>query len=499
MLNFKALRGAKMAAVAFGVIFSAAGQAAADQVIPDDLIVQGSACVGVDCVKNESFGFATIRLKENNTRIDFVDTSGTGFPTRDWRLEANSSAAGSDNYFAIMDMGDDNSGGAGGTGTPLFKVTAGAPANSIFVSSSGRVGFRTSTPALDLHVVNGNTPALRMEQNGSGGFAPQTWDVAGNEANFFVRDLTGGSRLPFRIRPGAPTSSIDINGAGNVGMGTASPTEPLHLFRSGLTDNVLFRFQNGKRAWSAGINGAGDFFRITDQTVGVSRLAISNTGNIGIGTTTPAAQLHTTGTVRFAGVANCATGIRSNATGDLSCMPPATPTISSVASSATTKTTLASLNGSTASTAPDSSTGSSTSAANSTAVGCSEGDMAGSWSMFGTNIADVGANSVLWCDVQFTKAGQNPIQYSVSGNCRNHATIGATPFSYVVSGDRSITVTPACKFSGDFKITDSKSTVTATIVEGQIESVGTRKTRAVGVSRWPNGKTFALQTFTMQR
>ena len=37
------------------------------------------------------------------------------------------------------------------------------------------------------------------------------WDIAGNEANFFVRDVTGGSRLPLRIRPGAPTSSIDFS------------------------------------------------------------------------------------------------------------------------------------------------------------------------------------------------------------------------------------------------------------------------------------------------
>ena len=62
---------------------------------------------------------------------------------------------------------------------------------------------------------------MRLEQNNSGGFTAQTWDVAGNEANFFVRDVTGGSRLPFRIRPGAPTSSIDINASGNVGIGTA--------------------------------------------------------------------------------------------------------------------------------------------------------------------------------------------------------------------------------------------------------------------------------------
>src|SRR5207237_8729340 len=46
-----------------------------DDVISDDLIVQGSACVGLDCVNNESFGFDTVRLKENNTRLQFDDTS----------------------------------------------------------------------------------------------------------------------------------------------------------------------------------------------------------------------------------------------------------------------------------------------------------------------------------------------------------------------------------------------------------------------------------------
>src|SRR6185369_3843988 len=61
------------------------------------------------------------------------------------------------------------------------------------------------------------------------GFTAQTWDIAGNEANFFVRDVTGGSRLPFRIRPGAPTSSIDIDASGEVGIGTASPRFRTHI------------------------------------------------------------------------------------------------------------------------------------------------------------------------------------------------------------------------------------------------------------------------------
>jgi hypothetical protein len=193
----------------------------ADQVIPDDLIVQGSECVGLDCVDNENFGFTTIRLKENNTRIGFDDTSAsTGFPANDWEIEANESPSGGTNSFAIRDAT---------AARTLFKIMAGAPVNSFFMASTGKIGLRTDTPGLDIHMNTSDTPGIRFEQNNSGGFTAQTWDVAGNEANFFVRDLTSGSRLPFRIRPGAPTSSIDIAASGNVGINTASPQATLHV------------------------------------------------------------------------------------------------------------------------------------------------------------------------------------------------------------------------------------------------------------------------------
>lgn len=192
-----------------------------DFVIADDLIVQGSACVGLDCVDGENFGFDTIRVKENNTRIQFDDTStSAGFPNNNWQIRANASGSGGGNFLAFVDQGAT---GNSETGTIVFEVDAGAPANSLRVASNGKVGIRTASPVLDLHMNTTDTPAMRMEQNNSGGFTAQTWDVAGNEANFFVRDVTSGSRLPFRIRPGAPTSSIDIAASGNVGIGTASP------------------------------------------------------------------------------------------------------------------------------------------------------------------------------------------------------------------------------------------------------------------------------------
>jgi Collagen triple helix repeat (20 copies) len=66
-----------------------------------------------------------------------------------------------------------------------------------------------------LYVKATDSPGIRLLQTG-GSFGNQTWDVAGNEANFFVRDATNGSTLPFRIRPGAPTSSIDVGANGNI-------------------------------------------------------------------------------------------------------------------------------------------------------------------------------------------------------------------------------------------------------------------------------------------
>ncbi|WP_315835051.1 hypothetical protein [Bradyrhizobium prioriisuperbiae] len=177
-------------------------------------------------------------------------------------------------------------------------------------------------PVLKVHLNTSDTPGQRFEQNGNGGFTPQTWDVAGNEANFFVRDVTGGSRLPFRIRPGAPTSSIDINAGGDVGIGTSSPARKLDILQS--VDSVTTGVGISNVAGTKRLNLWVDTSNIgrVDGGGGDTPVAINgaSTGNVGIGTASPAARLHTVGTVRFAGVANCGAGIQSNASGDLSCI-----------------------------------------------------------------------------------------------------------------------------------------------------------------------------------
>jgi hypothetical protein len=334
MIMQKTFVSTRVIALVLGATFITSGKAKADFVIPDDLIVQGSACVGLDCVDGEAFGFDTIRLKENNTRIKFDDTSTSpGFPNNDWQLTANDSASGGLNKFSIENTT---------VGTIPFTVVGAAPTNSLFVDNFGRVGLRTSTPGLPLHISVGDTPAVRLEQTAASGFSAQTWDIGGNEANFFVRDLTGGSRLPFRIRPGAPTSSIDINAAGNIGVGTASPGSKLHVFGTAAIDTFAAFGPSASGSGADGFNigygggslGAGGGFinahsaagtagKLILATDGGTRMTIVTAvggGNVGIGTGAPAAQLHTTGTVRFAGVAGCASGIQSNGSGDLSCI-----------------------------------------------------------------------------------------------------------------------------------------------------------------------------------
>ena len=274
-----------------------------DVVTADDEIIQGSLCVGLDCVNNENFGFDTIRVKENNTRIQFDDTStAAGFPTNNWQIRANSSVSGGENFLGIVDQGSTSN---SETGTVVFQVNAGAPANSLRVANTGKIGLRTATPVLDVHMNTADTPAIRFEQNNTGAFTAQTWDVAGNEANFFVRDVTSGSRLPFRIRPGAPTSSIDISATGNVGVGTASPSGLLHLLSSSTNGTSMF-FQNsdtGGRNWrflstgTTNTGGAGNFGLVnaTDDPNNF-KLIILSSGNVGIATASPTQTLSVNGT-----------------------------------------------------------------------------------------------------------------------------------------------------------------------------------------------------------
>lgn len=222
-----------------------------------DAEITGSLGIGFDIPSPNAYGADTFVMAENNLRIYFNDTSNSAsFPNNDWRLTANDQTNGGDNYFGIDDAT---------AGTRPFRVDAGAGNNAIRIEAGGDVGINIANPVVKLHVFDTDTPTMRLDQ--VGGFGTHRWDIAGNETNFFIRDVTGGGTLPFRIRPGAPTSTLDINGNGAVGIGEAAPDANSSL-DLGATDRglLLNRMDNAGRTTLGGLLDGGDVGMIVYDT-----------------------------------------------------------------------------------------------------------------------------------------------------------------------------------------------------------------------------------------
>lgn len=191
----------------------------ADQIVPDDFIVDGKGCIGLGCNNNEVFGPEAMRLKQSVVRLRFEDTSNqAGFPTRDWQLVANDAASGGADRFSIEDLT---------AGTVPFTLRGGAPVNSLFVDTAGNIGLGTAVPAVDLHLAGAAAQTVRLEKTGA---PARAWDLAADDASFRVVDVTNASAVPLRVAAAAPTNSIAVTPAGFVGFGTAGPVAQVHVF-----------------------------------------------------------------------------------------------------------------------------------------------------------------------------------------------------------------------------------------------------------------------------
>jgi hypothetical protein len=286
-----------LAAAIAAVIAATPPGAEADQVINDDLIVTGSECIGFDCVSGEFFSADTLKLKENNTRLLFDDTSAEpGYAATDWRLTANEQPIDGANQFSIDDVT---------AGTIPFLLEAGLPTGSLFVGEAG-VGMGTTSPDQRLHLVDDNTPSIQFEQTDAAGFSPHEWRIGANEANFLVQDLKART-LPFRVETAAPDLSLNVTSSGNVGFGLREPEALIHVHTPDAqlrieertqpdaepTPRVLadlvnlgpssIRFQDtspGGSTWLAGGSGQGDFSIRTQGDSGPPAMRLTTLGGL---------------------------------------------------------------------------------------------------------------------------------------------------------------------------------------------------------------------------
>ena len=110
------------------------------------------------------------------------------------------------------------------------------------------------------------------------------------EFKFFTAPSgTAGNAISF-------TQAMTLDASGRLGIGVTSPTTFLDI-NSGtnppiikLTSSAVGQIPFSIRANIPGFSNSG--FSIYDETAAASRLVISSTGNVGIGTTSPAALLH---------------------------------------------------------------------------------------------------------------------------------------------------------------------------------------------------------------
>ena len=282
-------------------------QVRADETVNGDLTVVGHAEIGDDAGTTGFFGNDTLRLAGERVRLKLIDTSATG-TTSDWRLRINN-GGGNINGFFIDDMGDNNNDGAenGHVSTP-FKIEAGASDNSLVVSdvnkpgnTGARIGLGTDSPTAPLHIVNGATPAIRLERTDAID-SPYIWAIAGAFPQFNLRDITS-NQIPFVVRATARDNSIYVSeissgGGGRIGLGTSTPLDDLHI-AGGFGSNI-FLGASSAHNWRIEAdnffsienadNGDAPFF-IQDDAPDLA-LGIEESGDVGIGILNPLADLH---------------------------------------------------------------------------------------------------------------------------------------------------------------------------------------------------------------
>jgi hypothetical protein len=247
-------------------------------------------------------------------------------PVGAWLGIENSGGGGS--RWSVVSSGTNN---GEGPNNLLFFSHAASQAKVIF-RADGNVGIGSSLPGNVLDVqgigtIIGGVPGFsevveRVRRTGSGhtalsvdalaGQSPIVYFAKNGLAMWGLRDdALNGDQFQLRYHGGGAGSILlAVNTTGNVGIGTTTPADRLTVVGGIKVDDASqnngtylggIRFGSGDTGESiasrrlAGANQFGLDFYTSFQ----NRMVIANSGNVGIGTTAPAAKLDVQGSVRF--------------------------------------------------------------------------------------------------------------------------------------------------------------------------------------------------------
>ena len=193
------------------------------------------------------------------------------------------------------------------------------------IDKDGDVGIGTTSPSSKLHVEGGAVRATGGTSNGKNIqlYVNDSWGYLTTSASKFYLDkeirvdsgLIGSYDESLQLRTSGTTRMYIDNSNGNVGIGTTSPDVSLEVVTASPTDGIIADFVNSTNAGGTiaaiklsnsdsescdvvlganrvGANFGSDFFiSLSDGVDGSNqeRFRITESGNVGIGTTSPAA------------------------------------------------------------------------------------------------------------------------------------------------------------------------------------------------------------------
>ena len=154
------------------------------------------------------------------------------------------------------------------------------------ITSAGNVGIGTSSPNYKLDVLSNDADwAARIKNTSATGYG------------LFVEGSENSGQYILGLYNGLEYKMV-VTGAGNVGIGTTSPSTKLHIYNgeaivgSG-TDGVKISYSAGNS--SGIIDTAFSDNNLEFRTNGTTKMWIANGGNVGIGTSSPQQKLHIAG------------------------------------------------------------------------------------------------------------------------------------------------------------------------------------------------------------